>query len=272
MTTHLEESLERDLELASRVQLSLLPLAMRMAGPREALWHAIIRKNYGCTHFIVGRDHAGPGNDSNGEPFYGPYDAQDIMQEYAEDLGITSPGEPPSEATSAVLLNLTATRSAGRGFVSAYGCVIADVRHDVVQTLNWSLDSLGGDDLTRRDVERNAPESGLGLGGIGMDDVGQLLETHAALHGDGHLADHLAGVAGYDGRSQYLVRASLDVHLDEALVVAVGKPDLRATVTDVVVPARQENSHSASVGSRYFRPAAFSSGRFDKRSQNNLAR
>ena len=69
--------------------LSLLPLAMRMAGPREALWHALIRKNYGCTHFIVGRDHAGPGVDSNGKPFYGPYDAQELMQSYADELDIT---------------------------------------------------------------------------------------------------------------------------------------------------------------------------------------
>lgn len=69
--------------------LSLLNLAMRMGGPREALWHALIRKNYGCTHFIVGRDHAGPGDDSNGKPFYGPYDAQEIMQEYADELDIT---------------------------------------------------------------------------------------------------------------------------------------------------------------------------------------
>jgi sulfate adenylyltransferase len=69
--------------------LSLLPLAMRMAGPREAVWHAIIRKNYGCTHFIVGRDHAGPGNDASGEPFYGPYDAQELFREYEDELDIT---------------------------------------------------------------------------------------------------------------------------------------------------------------------------------------
>ena len=61
---------------------SLLPLAMRMGGPREALWHAIIRKNYGCTHFIVGRDHAGPGNGADGKPFYGPYDAQELVQKH----------------------------------------------------------------------------------------------------------------------------------------------------------------------------------------------
>lgn len=68
--------------------LSLLPLAMRMAGPREALWHALIRKNYGCTHLIVGRDHAGPGNDSNGEPFYGPYDAQELISQHQDEIGI----------------------------------------------------------------------------------------------------------------------------------------------------------------------------------------
>ncbi|MCH8058408.1 MAG: sulfate adenylyltransferase, partial [Proteobacteria bacterium] len=69
--------------------LSLLNLAMRMGGPREALWHAIIRKNYGCTHFIVGRDHAGPGNDRNGEPFYGPYDAQELYRQHEQELDIT---------------------------------------------------------------------------------------------------------------------------------------------------------------------------------------
>jgi sulfate adenylyltransferase len=68
--------------------LSLLPLAMRMAGPREAVWHAIIRKNFGCTHFIVGRDHAGPGNDRSGRPFYGPYDAQELLDELGPKLGI----------------------------------------------------------------------------------------------------------------------------------------------------------------------------------------
>ena len=68
--------------------LSLLPLAMRMAGPREALWHALIRKNYGCTHFIVCRDHASPGNGPDGKPFYGPYDAQELLQKYEPEIGI----------------------------------------------------------------------------------------------------------------------------------------------------------------------------------------
>jgi len=67
---------------------SLLPIAMRMAGPREACWHAIIRKNYGCTHFIVGRDHAGPGNNKNGEPFYDPYAAQELLNKHKEEIGI----------------------------------------------------------------------------------------------------------------------------------------------------------------------------------------
>ncbi len=68
--------------------LSLLPLAMRMAGPREALLHAIIRRNHGANHFIVGRDHAGPGNDSTGKPFYGPYDAQELLQKYEAEIGV----------------------------------------------------------------------------------------------------------------------------------------------------------------------------------------
>ena len=68
--------------------LGLLPLAMRMGGPREALWHAIIRKNHGCTHFIVGRDHAGPGKNKHGKDHYGPYDAQHLVQKYQEELGI----------------------------------------------------------------------------------------------------------------------------------------------------------------------------------------
>ena len=68
--------------------LALLPLAMRMGGPRETLLHAIIRKNYGCTHLIVGRDHAGPGNDSRGNPFYGLYDAQKLLTKHKKEIGI----------------------------------------------------------------------------------------------------------------------------------------------------------------------------------------
>jgi sulfate adenylyltransferase len=71
-----------------RVVLSLLPLAMRMAGPREAVWHMIIRRNYGANHLIVGRDHAGPGKDSTGKPFYGPYEAQEMAEKYSEEIGV----------------------------------------------------------------------------------------------------------------------------------------------------------------------------------------
>ncbi|MEM9010473.1 MAG: bifunctional sulfate adenylyltransferase/adenylylsulfate kinase [Pseudomonadota bacterium] len=73
---------------AATTHLSLLNLAMRMAGPREAVWHGIIRRNHGCTHMIVGRDHAGPGKNSQGEDFYGPYDAQDLFVQHADEIGI----------------------------------------------------------------------------------------------------------------------------------------------------------------------------------------
>jgi len=73
---------------ADRVLLALLPLAMRLAGPREALWHALIRRNFGANHLIVGRDHASPGVDSAGKPFYGPYDAQDLVKQYEDELGV----------------------------------------------------------------------------------------------------------------------------------------------------------------------------------------
>jgi sulfate adenylyltransferase len=74
----------------STAKLSLLPLAMRMGGPREAIWHALIRKNHGITHFIVGRDHAGPGSDpATKKPFYGPYEAQEVFKKHEADIGVT---------------------------------------------------------------------------------------------------------------------------------------------------------------------------------------
>lgn len=73
---------------ANRILLALLPLAMRLAGPREALWHALIRRNYGANYLIIGRDHASPGVDSTGKPFYGPYDAQALVEDYHHELGV----------------------------------------------------------------------------------------------------------------------------------------------------------------------------------------
>lgn len=71
-----------------RIVLALLPLAMRLAGPREALWHALIRRNYGANHMIIGRDHASPGNDSTGKPFYPPYAAQELVESFSEEIGM----------------------------------------------------------------------------------------------------------------------------------------------------------------------------------------
>ncbi len=73
---------------AGTAKLALVPFAMRMGGPREAVWHALIRKNYGCTHLIVGRDHAGPGKDTDGKPFYGPYEAQELFTKHEEEIGV----------------------------------------------------------------------------------------------------------------------------------------------------------------------------------------
>ncbi len=102
--------------------LSLLPLAMRMGGPREAVWHAIIRRNYGANHFIVGRDHAGPGTDSQGKPFYGPYDAQELLSSVEPEVGVTMvpfelmvylPGEDRYELASQVPEGVTVANISG---------------------------------------------------------------------------------------------------------------------------------------------------------------
>lgn len=106
---------------SDRIVLSLLPLAMRLAGPREALWHALIRRNYGANHLIVGRDHASPGLDSHGQPFYGPYEAQQLVAKHSGETGVRMlpfqevvylPGEDRYEESSLVTdQKLTATIS-----------------------------------------------------------------------------------------------------------------------------------------------------------------
>jgi sulfate adenylyltransferase len=112
-----------------RTVLSLLPLAMRMAGPREALWHAIIRRNYGANHFIVGRDHASPGLDSNGKPFYGPSDAQHLLKRYGPEIGVNVlpfselvylPGEDRYEAANKVPERVKSLSISGASVRSEY--------------------------------------------------------------------------------------------------------------------------------------------------------
>ena len=106
----------------NRILLSLLPLAMRFAGPREALWHALIRRNYGASHFIIGRDHASPGYDSNGKPFYQPYAAQELVQRFEPELGVKVlpfgefvyvPEEDRYEDARALAAGVTATPISG---------------------------------------------------------------------------------------------------------------------------------------------------------------
>ena len=82
------KALARNYYQPDRILLALLPLAMRLAGPREALWHALIRRNYGANHMIIGRDHASPGNDSTGKPFYEPYAAQELVERYEDEIGV----------------------------------------------------------------------------------------------------------------------------------------------------------------------------------------
>jgi hypothetical protein len=74
--------------------MATIPMAMRMSGPRDSLWNAILRKTFGCTHYIVGRDHAGPGPDRDGRPFYDPYEAQEILFRHEAETGITTVAFP----------------------------------------------------------------------------------------------------------------------------------------------------------------------------------
>jgi sulfate adenylyltransferase len=171
-----------------RVLLSLLPLAMRLAGPREALWHALIRRNYGANYMIVGRDHASPGNDSSGKPFYGPYDAQELVEKHQSETGVTPvpfqelvylPKEDRYEEISKI--------AAGVEIASLSGTEVRDVYLNQGRTLpDW---------FTRPEVaqilmEAHPPriKQGLciwftGLSGAGKSTTAQVLASLLAEHG-----------------------------------------------------------------------------------------
>ena len=82
------ETLNEAINERSPSLLALLPLAERMAGPREALWHAVIQRNYGANNLVVARGHAGAGLDSNGNAFYGPDDAHELVERFSEEVGV----------------------------------------------------------------------------------------------------------------------------------------------------------------------------------------
>ena len=112
-----------------RTLLALLPLAMRMAGPREALWHAIVRRNYGANFFIVGRDHASPGKNSTGQPFYAPYAAQELVAEHSKEIGVNPllfseflylPEEERYEEASQIPTNVSAVMISGTDVKEKY--------------------------------------------------------------------------------------------------------------------------------------------------------
>ena len=111
---------------------------MRMAGPREAVWHAIIRRNYGCTHFIVGRDHAGPGKDSAGKPFYGPYAAQELFDAHADEIGIEIMLVARSWSTSGSRAYVPAAEvPAGAEVLSISGTELRRRLHDGEEIPDW---------------------------------------------------------------------------------------------------------------------------------------
>jgi sulfate adenylyltransferase len=127
----------------NQVLLSLLPLSMRMAGPREAVWHAQIRKNYGCTHFVAGRDHAGPSyKRKDGQPFFGPYDAQDLLIKHADEIGI-------KVITSKLIVYATPKQDQD-SLVPVYGPI------DELDKTKYTINNISGTDF-RRLLTTNQP-------------------------------------------------------------------------------------------------------------------
>jgi sulfate adenylyltransferase len=161
--------------------LALLPLAMRMAGPREAVWHLLIRKNYGATHFIVGRDHAGPGKADNGKPFYAPYAARDLALKYAKEVGIEVVPSPELVYASKQDKYLAVDElPAGEETMSISGTQFRELLHTDEAVPDWFSFPEIIDEL-RKGVQKQR-NSGVtifftGLSGSGKSTIANLLAT-----------------------------------------------------------------------------------------------
>jgi sulfate adenylyltransferase len=141
---------------STTTMLSLLPLAMRMGGPREALWHAMIRKNYGATHFIVGRHHASPGKDSKGEEFYEPYEAQELVEKYADEIGIgVVPGRTVVFVPSKDMYQRTDEIAPGTEFTNISGTELRARLRDGRPLPDWFTYPEVADELRRSHPPRN---------------------------------------------------------------------------------------------------------------------
>ena len=171
----------KQVRLTSNATLALLELAMRMAGPREALWHALVRRNYGATHFIVGRDHAGPGADRTGASFYPPFAAQELVQKYEAELGMTIVAAPEFAYSAGKQLYLPAEEIMPEDRKTISGSLLRKMLRDGQSPPDWFSFPEVLEELARaarlEHARRGVTIFFTGLSGAGKSTVAHVLHT-----------------------------------------------------------------------------------------------
>src|SRR3989344_4929757 len=171
----------KQVRLTSNATLALLELAMRMAGPREALWHALVRRNYGATHFIVGRDHAGPGLDRTGTSFYPPFAAQELVQKHETELGMTIVAAPEFASSAGKQLYLPAEEIMPEDRKTISGSLLRKMLRDGQSPPEWFSFPEVLEELARAARLEHARRGGTifftGLSGAGKSTVAHVLHT-----------------------------------------------------------------------------------------------